>query len=109
MRHGRTTIPGSSNAAFSNTGDFVICIRASAGQRNAGRAITVRRDPDSWVAQRRFSTLPLATPLGEMFPCIGVYTVDGKAAGLYGRLSRGPVVDFTAIDTAALIEDESTP
>jgi hypothetical protein len=40
---------------------------------------TIRRDmrrrPGSWAAQRRFTALPLRTAEGDLFPCIGVYTV----------------------------------
>jgi glutathionylspermidine synthase len=93
--------------AFSNTGDSVIVRSATSNGHWSETRKAVHRDPDSWVAQRRFSALPLTTPLGEMFPCIGVYTVNGQTAGIYARLSRGPVVDFKAIDIAALIEDEN--
>ncbi|MEZ0256202.1 MAG: glutathionylspermidine synthase family protein [Chthoniobacter sp.] len=92
--------------AFSNTGDFVI-MRSTSNRTNwSATCKAVRREPESWVAQRRFIALPLTTPLGDLFPCIGVYTIDGRAAGIYARLSRSPVVDFRAIDIAALIEDE---
>ena len=62
--------------------------------------------PGGWVAQRRFEPVALDTPMGPMHPCIGVYTIDGKAAGIYGRMSRGPVVDYAAIDVAVLVEKE---
>jgi len=47
----------------------------------------------------------LLFPAIPLHPCIGVYTVDGKAAGIYGRLSVRPVVDCTAFDTAVLVAD----
>src|SRR5262249_18931085 len=56
--------------------------------------------PKNWIAQRRFESLPLNTPLGEHHVCIGVYTVNGKAAGAYARLSKKPIIDFTAVDVA---------
>lgn len=60
--------------------------------------------PGKWVVQRRFVTRGIQTPLGEMFPCLGVYVVDGEVAGIYGRLSRGAVVDYAAMDVAVLVE-----
>jgi hypothetical protein len=59
------------------------------------------------VAQQRFEPVSLDTPLGPVFPCIGVYTVDGRACGAYARISHGPVVDFAAVDVALLIEEPS--
>jgi hypothetical protein len=59
------------------------------------------------VAQRRFEVVPLDTPVGAMYPCIGVYTIGGRACGLYGRLSKTPVVTYAAADVAVLVEKES--
>ena len=59
----------------------------------------VRRHPEDWVAQRRFEALPQ----GGLFPCIGVYTVDGRAAGAYGRAAGRPLIDHRAQDVAVLI------
>ena len=30
--------------------------------------------------------------------------VDGKAAGAYGRITGGPVIDYSAIDIAVLVK-----
>lgn len=57
-------------------------------------------------AQRRFQTIPLKTPAGEMYPCVGVYTIDGVAAGAYVRLSSEPIVTYTAMDAPLLIQRE---
>ncbi len=63
--------------------------------------------PDTWIAcAAAFTTQRVETPLGEKVPCIGVYVIDGKAAGIYGRISRGTVVDYSALDVAVLIERE---
>ena len=58
--------------------------------------------PSSWVAQRRFSVAPLETASGPVFPCLGVYTVDGRVVGAYGRLSTRPLIDSRAEDAAVL-------
>lgn len=57
-----------------------------------------------WVAQRRFEALP--TPRGAMYPCRGVYTINGKAAGLFGRLAPRPLIDFAATQVAVLMREE---
>jgi len=92
-------------SAYSNTGDTVT-IRTLA-DRTRWRAVArdVRRHPRDWVAQRRFHTRRLDTPLGPLYPCVGVYVIDGRAAGVYARLARAPVIDYQAIDVALLVEE----
>ena len=64
----------------------------------------VRRHPRMWVAQRRFVAVPLETAEGNVFPCVGVYTIDGRAAGAYGRAASRPRIDHLAQDVAVLTE-----
>jgi glutathionylspermidine synthase len=68
----------------------------------------VRRAPRMWVAQRRFVAVPLETAQGNVFPCVGVYTVDGRAAGAYGRAASRPRIDHLAQDVAVLTEGGET-
>jgi hypothetical protein len=89
-------------AAFANNGDEVhdrSWARPKAWRRAAWAA---RLWPGGWAAQRRFDPLPVPTPVGMMYPCLGVYTVDGRAAGIYGRLSPRPVIGYAAVDVAVL-------
>jgi glutathionylspermidine synthase len=60
--------------------------------------------PKQWIAQRRFDAVPIDTPDGPQFPCIGVYTIAGVAAGVYGRIAPRPLIDGTARDVAVLVE-----
>lgn len=93
-------------SAFSNTGDDV-SIRAVLTPREwRGVSWAVRLNPRRWLAQRRFESVPIATPLGSMHVCIGVYTIDGRAAGAYGRLAHKPVIDYAAVDAALLLEED---
>jgi glutathionylspermidine synthase len=63
-----------------------------------------RRHPEDWIIQRRFEIEPVATDDNtRWYPCVGVYTVNGKAAGVYGRMSNQPVINSTAPDVAVLI------
>lgn len=63
--------------------------------------------PAAWAAQRRFDHLPLATPWGPMFACLGVFVVGGSAAGAYARLARAPLIDARSREACVLVERES--
>lgn len=57
-----------------------------------------------WAAQRRFEAVPMAVGGEPYYPCVGVYTIDGRAAGGYGRVARRPIVNHLAQDVAVLVE-----
>jgi glutathionylspermidine synthase len=63
---------------------------------------SAKQHPEKWVAQRRFELIPLLTAEGYFYPCIGIYTINGRAAGAYGRLGSRPLIDATAQDVAVL-------
>ena len=46
----------------------------------------VRPRPGQWVAQRRFASSPFEASR-PLHACVGVYTVNGRTAGAYGRLA----------------------
>ena len=50
--------------------------------------------------------MPDSSPAGPIYPCIGIYTVNGCPKGIYGRFSYTPVIDFAAVDVAVLIADD---
>jgi hypothetical protein len=56
----------------------------------------------SWVAQRRFQSIPVNVGGRPMFPCLGVYTLDGRVIGAYGRVASMPLIDGRAADAAVL-------
>lgn len=64
------------------------------------------KEPRSWIEQRKFEIVPIRTEDRTWFPCIGVFTIGGKAAGFYGRVSEGPIIDRNAQDAAVLISGE---
>jgi hypothetical protein len=67
---------------------------------------SLRRDPDSWVAQRRFDSTPWVAADGvARHVCLGVFVIAGRAAGIYGRAARQPLIDGSAGDVAVLVED----
>lgn len=61
--------------------------------------------PSDWVAQRRFKSAALASRDGPRHLCIGVFTVEGRASGFYGRLSPKPVIEKHAQEIPVLIAD----
>ena len=67
----------------------------------------VRLHPRDWIVQKRFESKPVSGREGEQFHlCVGVFTVDGKAAGFYGRISPYPRIDARAKDIPLLVEKE---
>ena len=65
-------------------------------------ARSARWRPRQWVAQRRFVAVPLERDGTTAYPCVGVYTIDGRVAGAYGRLARRPLIDWRAQDMAVM-------
>jgi glutathionylspermidine synthase len=63
---------------------------------------SARWRPAEWVAQRRFDTLPVEIGSAQLFPCLGVYTLDDRVIGAYGRLAPRPLIDARAADAAVL-------
>lgn len=67
----------------------------------------VKKAPKYWVAQEMFKSMPLKTAENEeMHLCIGAFTVNGKRAGFYGRISPYPRIDANAKDIPILILKE---
>jgi hypothetical protein len=92
--------------AMCNNGDTV-CMRDLMSHKAWLRLrLSVRLSPGQWIAQRRFQSVPVSTPAGPRHVCVGVYTVNGRTAGAYARLSEKPVIDFSAVDVALLLKDD---
>jgi hypothetical protein len=93
-------------AAFSNTGDSVTIGNVLTPRQWDEALRTAVRQPRRWVAQRRFETAPLDSVDGPVYPCIGMFTINGKAAGAYVRLSRHQLTDGLAPEAPLLIHPE---
>lgn len=59
--------------------------------------------PRRWAAQRRFVATPVSTPDGPRYPTVGVFVIDGRAAGAYGRVASRPLIDWRAQDAPVLV------
>ena len=65
----------------------------------------VKKHPKEYLAQKKFISKPLVDENGNEFHvCLGSYTVDGKHAGYYARISSTPRIDSNAADIPVLIE-----
>jgi len=95
-------------SAFSNTGDTVSVRSAMTTAAWRRRAWTARLASGQWIAQRRFDVVPVFHEGVPLSPCIGVYTVNGAAAGAYARIASGSaIIDGTARDAALLLSEEA--
>jgi hypothetical protein len=93
--------------AFGRVGEDVAIRGLTEAREHQEILRAARRDESLWVAQERFDAVPIPTADGDVFPCIGVYTVNGKMAGLYGRAARKALIDQDALDIAVLIRRQS--
>jgi glutathionylspermidine synthase len=93
--------------ALGRVGDAILMtgVTPAKEQRQIRRSAYWR--PQWWVAQAQFETMPAIGDDGEKrFPCLGVYTIDGRAAGIYGRMSSQPLINQYAQDVAVLIDTQ---
>lgn len=61
--------------------------------------------PGKYLAQKKFISAPLEGVDGKEYHiCLGSYTVNGKHAGFYARVSEFPRIDSNAADIPVLIE-----
>jgi glutathionylspermidine synthase len=93
--------------AMGRVGDGIAMAGVSTPRADRYAARWSRWCPGQWIAQRRFESVPVATSMGARHCCLGVYTIDGRAAGIYGRMAPRPLIDDRAEDVAVLVEDES--
>jgi len=84
-----------------------IGIRGVTEEKEFSRIVQeAKRNSHQWVAQKRFTIVPLDCEARRKFCCIGVFTIGGKAAGFYGRVSDSPIIGQNAQDAAVLVESE---
>jgi len=76
-------------------------VTSASDWRNFARA--ARWSPGEFIAQRRFDAIPIATPDGPRYASLGVFTIAGRASGIYARVARQGLVDHTAQDVAVLV------
>jgi glutathionylspermidine synthase len=93
--------------AYGRVGEFIGIKEACSDKEYKDILKEVKWSPKSYLAQKKFISKPLIGDDGkEYHVCIGSYTVDGKHAGFYARISDVPRIDSNAADIAVLIEGE---
>lgn len=67
----------------------------------------VKKHPKQYIAQKQFNSKPLVSEDGEKYHvCIGSYSVEGRHAGYYARISQTSRIDSYAADIPVLIDNE---
>ncbi|MBQ4068626.1 MAG: glutathionylspermidine synthase family protein [Lachnospiraceae bacterium] len=91
--------------AYGRVGERISIKEACRGDEYKKILSDVRLHPKKYLAQRKFNSKPLKGENDEEFHvCIGSYTVDGRHAGYYARISDLPRIDSHAADIPVLIE-----
>lgn len=93
-------------AAYSNTGDSVMIGKTMTAPQWERAVRVARRQDGQWVAQRRFETVALDSVDGSVYPCVGMFVINGNAAGAYVRLSRRQLTDGMALEAPLFIRQE---
>jgi len=93
--------------AFGRVGDMIKMPGLTTEKEAAKINRSLRRHPKLWIAQEKFGAVPLAGPQGDVYPCVGIYTLNGSVIGAYGRISHQPLINHLAQDTAVLIAPDA--
>lgn len=89
--------------AFGRVGEDIAITDVTSNRKLQRIHKAAKNRPSDWVAQQRFTVLPLSNGRTDYYPSIGVFTVDGNVAGAYARIARKPLIDDEAQDIAVLI------
>jgi glutathionylspermidine synthase len=89
--------------AFGGVGQGVAIAGITSRRAYKEAARQAKRHPHGWVAQRRFEMVPIETPRGLRHICLGIFTVDGKAAGAFARSSKTALIGLETEDAVVLL------
>ena len=93
--------------AYGRVGEFIGIKEACTEKEYKQILKEVKLTPHNYLAQKKFISKPLIGADGkEYHVCLGCYSVNGKHAGFYSRISDVPRIDSNAADIAVLIEKE---
>lgn len=95
-------------------GEGVVIDGATSAAAARRARLMARLFPKSWCLQRRFESIPLHEETRSVadaahqrplcHACIGVYVIDGRAAGAYARVAPRALMDGRAQDAAVLLD-----
>lgn len=66
-------------------------------------AASLLLEKGQWVRQTHFDSVNLGSEREPLHACVGVYCVNGKAGGCYGRLSPVRIVGMSAADAPVFV------
>jgi glutathionylspermidine synthase len=91
--------------AYGRVGENISIKEACTGKEYKKIMTEVKLLPKRYIAQKKFMSAPLLGADGkEYHVCLGSYTINGKHAGFYARISDTPRIDSNAADIPVLIE-----
>lgn len=94
---------------LSRVGDHVLVGAEMTDASLAAALAEVREaeeDGEVWIAQRFVPQRPVPTPWGPRWLTLGVYVFDGRAAGLFARLSRDLTCSHDALVVPVFVDDD---
>lgn len=90
---------------YGRVGERISIKEACKGDEYLRILADVKKHPKHYLMQKKFKSQPIKCDDGlEYHICLGSYTVEGKHAGYYARMSPYPRIDSYAADIPALIE-----
>lgn len=93
---------------WGRVGEGITILEASRDDEYQKTLKDVKRHPRKYIAQKRFSSLPIKDENGKEFHLsLGIYYLAGKFAGYYGRISDVPRIDSHASELAVFVEGEN--
>ena len=91
--------------ALGRVGDSIQMVGVTSEKESRRIDRAARRHPHHWVAQEHFDAVPLEGAEGKVYPCIGIYTLNNRVIGAYGRVARTPLINHLAQDAAVLVAE----
>ena len=91
---------------YGRVGERIAIKEACKGDESSKILKDVKKHPNEYLAQKRFISKPLiGDDNKEYHVCLGSYTIEGKHAGFYARISDAPRIDSYAADIPVLVEE----
>lgn len=88
--------------ALGRVGEGIFFSKASSPRVSRGIFFDAALAPRHWIAQCPFRATSWDIAGAPHWPCLGLYTVNERAAGIYARTAMKPLVDSAARDTAVV-------
>jgi glutathionylspermidine synthase len=89
--------------SFGRVGEGIAAIPRIRMRDRVGIAMDVLLAKGTWVRQARFDSVNVGSQREPRHVCIGVYCVEGKAVGCYGRISPQEIVGMSAADAPVFV------